>query len=84
MKTILKLTCAKCEKKFEREKRQVKNDRAFCTRSCGISFYSALRYPKICGSYGSYRLGCRCDKCKSANSERMRLYRFEHGGTYRS
>ena len=29
------------------------------------------------GMYGMYQLGCRCDLCKGANAERMRMYRLK-------
>ena len=69
--------CPRCRKKFTRTQRQARGKRVFCSRSCSVGFYSALRHRKIQHGASGYRRGCRCRKCRQAQADRIRKWR--HG-----
>ncbi len=74
---VLDLVCPQCGVNFTRTERQVRGERAFCSRSCSTTFYkpSHTKPPPSHGTYGRYRKGCRCAECKDANRTRIRKYR---------
>jgi len=80
MLTTIKKICAllECAIEFEREKRQLKGELAFCSRLHGIKYYAAHRANHLDhGNYGLYRKGCRCALCCSANTIRINEYRAQ-------
>lgn len=82
-RTYKKLVCSCCKKVFEREKRNIKKGKPFCSRSCCNRFYFQMRVLKglcgkkeiIHGAPNGYRKGCRCIICKSAHNERIKRWR---------
>lgn len=84
-----KLKCAWCGKPITRTARDVRSKnklgqkRFFCCDS-----HAALQQQKEGstgyrkaphGTYGGYRRGCHCAKCRRANTERARVYRSKKG-----
>ena len=73
---IRKLICQGCGKEFERAARNIRNKRQFCGRSCAVKAPRKRKGKKLDhGTYGKYRKGCRCTRCKKANSDRHAAYR---------
>ncbi len=68
------LTCEGCGEEFERAARNIRNKRQFCGRACATSAPRKKRTVKH-GTYGRYRKGCRCIRCKRSNTERHAAYR---------
>jgi len=80
MLNLVKKTCElpECGIEFEREQRQIKGKRSFCSRLHGIKYYAAHRADHLDhGNYGMYRKGCRCALCCCANTIRMNNYRMQ-------
>lgn len=68
------LKCEACGTAFERAVRNIRNKRNYCTRSCSASMKRSHR-PLQHGTYGSYRRGCRCSDCTTANTSRIAKWR---------
>jgi formylmethanofuran dehydrogenase subunit E len=77
-RNIVEVRCALCGNNLVREKRNVRGERVFCSKSHSASFY-ALYLPQqresVHGTYGSYRKGCRCTSCRNANATRIKRWR---------
>ena len=79
--TLIRLTCATCGESFTRAARNANRpQKQFCGRRCMGLHASRHPRPTRCtaaqhGTYGRYRKGCRCDACRSANSQRLKRYR---------
>ncbi len=86
-KIWITLICPNCGKEFEIEERNVKsrkknNKNIFCSRRCNGLFgiknivgFFPRRVKDENHGCNMYRRGCRCDICRSANTERNRKYR---------
>jgi 5-methylcytosine-specific restriction endonuclease McrA len=70
--TLVALTCSRCGRDFSREKRNVKYARHFCSLACAAT---GPRVVTACGEYRTYRNGCRCALCRSANAARCNALR---------
>lgn len=69
--------CPVCKKQFQRRESKIKGQKCFCSKACSAKYNVPRRSPKKIehGTYGRYRKGCRCKRCRSANSDRVRLER---------
>lgn len=75
--------CSWCGCKLIRSARDIRSKnsqgqlRFFCCSSHAALMQSEEKVgnPVVHGTYGAYRIGCRCNECKMANSERMARYR---------
>jgi hypothetical protein len=84
----VQLKCAQCGTEFERDARNVNykmkcgQEHFFCSRRCGSLFQHAAQ--KLAGIDGTFEHGtrmgydyykCRCDLCKRAHRDAMRVWR---------
>ena len=76
------VVCLLCQRLFY----PAKSSRQYCSRKCSTTANpppSHLKYEGH-GNYAMYRRGCRCDSCKAANTERMKLYRSSSSNRIRT
>ena len=70
---VLTMICAACGKKFQRERRRIRDDTkpVFCSKQCaGVR----EEFEHGTASAYSYRK-CRCDLCRAGHTERQKKYR---------
>ncbi len=76
---MVDLVCAWCGKAYRRLKGREPaahgRREGCCSRSCSAKRNARLRFPVPAhGIYNRYRRGCRCKKCRAANTKRMRAW----------
>jgi hypothetical protein len=82
-RNMKRCVCSYCKIKFEKEARNVRGKRVFCSRSHAAKFYAPGRVrgarrkakPITHGTRTGYRRGCRCDLCRKAQAVAVKKWR---------
>jgi hypothetical protein len=92
--TTVKFICPGCGKEAESSGNQVRRNRKqgkrgpYCSKACAARdtyknpWEGRAGYTEaVCGTRTKYRYGCRCDKCRAANTEEARKLRNKKCGS---